>query len=285
MKKYILLIMIICGWYLGGCEKEDAIHVGLEYYGREYDSASSDPVLKYISLYYYKYGKTIILDPDTADYVFNFQSKNKLRIVAMEEARWEKSLEIVKELFLNPYSSKTIKDYFPFNLIIADSIWYTGGLNPAIKEFYSSVNFVAFALDKRKVVLSEDQKYDLSLKMHLTYLSSFCVDNGRWSGLPDAFYKVCEKNYSATDKVFATLEEAYAAGFTKIIKGGSWYPCPSKSEDLQLWVEFMLKTPEDEMTEIVNTYDAMKIKYNAIVEAFTEMGIDYKSLVYKKKNL
>ena len=62
MKKYILLLLI-AGGLLAGCFNEDDIHVEEQSYKRKYDTTSTDPVWKYVSEYYYKYGKLLITDP------------------------------------------------------------------------------------------------------------------------------------------------------------------------------------------------------------------------------
>ena len=57
MKKNILFFVILCMGVFSGCFDEDNIHADLETYWRDYDTLSNDPVLKYVSEYYYKYGK------------------------------------------------------------------------------------------------------------------------------------------------------------------------------------------------------------------------------------
>ena len=129
--------------------------------------------------------------------------------------------------------------------------------------------------------MTEEQKYDFSLQMHLEYLSKFCVNNSMID-IPNTFYAVCEKLYG-TDKVYATLEEAYNVGFVEVVKGGYWYPCPSKKYDLQQWLKFLLITPQTEIKEITEKYTAMRIKYEELSTVIKEMGMDFSNLVYKKK--
>lgn len=71
MKKIIMFVL--SGLLFIGCYENETIHADYMEYGRIYDTTSTDPVLKYISQYYYKFGKLLIVDPDTADYIFNFQ--------------------------------------------------------------------------------------------------------------------------------------------------------------------------------------------------------------------
>ena len=72
MKK--ILMFLLCGLLFIGCFDDETIHADYVAYGRVYDTTSTDPVVKYISQYYYKYNKIIILDPLPGDYMFNFQS-------------------------------------------------------------------------------------------------------------------------------------------------------------------------------------------------------------------
>lgn len=282
MKRIYYILGVLFGvFFFLGCFDDENIHAELEY-GRVYDSTSSDPVIKYISKFYFDYDKEIIIDPDTADYVYNFQNKNDLRIVPLKQERRARALDVVKELFFNSYSAKTIKNYFPVNVLVADSILDYSGWNPKSVDTYSATNFIAFAIDEGKLDLTEEQKYDFSLQMHLEYISKFCVNNDMLD-VPNAFYVVSEKLYDATDKVYATLEEAYNVGFVEIVKGGYWDPCPSKKEDLQQWLKFLLITPQVEIEEIIEKYTAIRIKYEELSTIVKEMGIDFNDLVYKKK--
>lgn len=278
-KLYYLLGVLFGMFLLAGCFDEEDIHVDLEHGSRVYDSTSSDPVQKYLAEFYFDYGKEIILDPEVADYVYNFQNKNDVELVALNKEEWAQALDMVRELFLDSYSVKTKKDFFPVNLIIVDSIKDFSGLSPVMRDMFSSRNFAAFVMDEKKCEMTEEEKEDYSLQMHMAYLSEFCVNNERLL-LKEAFYNVSAALYGLQD-AFPTIEEAYEVGFVQVVQGGWWYPCPSKLEDVEQWIEFLLTTPQEEINEIVEKYDAMRIKYQELLTALKEMGIDYANLVYK----
>ena len=60
MKKIIMFVL--SGLLFIGCYENETIHADYMEYGRIYDTTSTDPVLKYISQYYYKFGKLLIVD-------------------------------------------------------------------------------------------------------------------------------------------------------------------------------------------------------------------------------
>ncbi len=55
-----------------------------------------------------------------------------------------------------------------------------------------------------------------------------------------------------------------------------------KDEDVGTWIRFLIETPDDEIQEIINTYEAMRTKYEILVKALERVGIDYKKLRYTK---
>ena len=55
MKKIIMFVL--SGLLFIGCYENETIHADYMEYGRIYDTTSTDPVLKYISQYYYNFGK------------------------------------------------------------------------------------------------------------------------------------------------------------------------------------------------------------------------------------
>ena len=50
-----------------------------------------------------------------------------------------------------------------------------------------------------------------------------------------------------------------------------------RSEDVGTWIRFLIETPDDEILEIINTYEAMRTKYEILVKALEQVGIDYKN--------
>ena len=283
IKIYYILAFMLGSFLLTSCFDEDPIHAELEHGKRTYDMTSSDPVIKYISEYYFKYDKEIIFDPDTADYVFNFQEKNDLRLVQLDKSRWEEGLEWLKVNFLNYYTPETIKKSFPQSLIVADTVHYLNWSSFVAKDLYVSRNMIAFAFDKGKKNLTGTAKKNLVMSYHTNFIN-FCITYERIV-IGNQFYEIGSKKYGQYEygKQY-TQEEAYVAGFVKVSVGKSFWTdeeytyFPSQADDFSNFLNFLLTGEEDEITRVINTHSAMKIKYDALVSALESGGINYKML-------
>ena len=163
MKKIIMFVL--SGLLVIGCYENETIHADYMEYGRIYDTTSTDPVLKYISQYYYKFGKLLIVDPDTADYIFNFQSKYDVHIVPpkQEGNHIERGLELLKELFLNGYSDQVKQELFPYALIMADTIENT--FKDEYVNIYTADRYIAFLVNDQILDRTEKGKEELSREL------------------------------------------------------------------------------------------------------------------------
>ena len=281
MKAYYILSVMVGCFLFSSCFDEDPVYAELEH-GRMYDTTSSDPVMKYISEYYFKYDKEIIFDPDTADYVFNFQSKNDLKLVQMDKERWGEGLEWVKTNFINYYTSETIMKSFPVFLLVVDTVYYEDWSTLKPTNIYATRNMIAIAVDKGKLDLTGTAKKDLILSYHTSFIN-FCITYGRIN--IDQFYVIGAKKYGQYEygKQY-TKEEAYAAGFLEVSVGKSFWDdeeytyFPSQSSDFEAFLNFLLTGSEEERIELMNTYVAIKTKFEVLINAFESGGIDYKKL-------
>lgn len=291
MKKNILFFVILCMGVFSGCFDEDNIHADLETYWRDYDTLSNDPVLKYVSEYYYKYGKTFIVDPEPRDYVYNFQSKNTYRLVKPKQDKENllAGIALVKDLFINGYSDNVIKNIFPFNIIIADSIvWNPYGEKFELVDIASYRNFVVFSVNDKILNYSEKEKEELSTKWNYEFLLKFCIPNG-FMNLSQDFYKVSGDQYGTYHDGHLPKEEWYKKGFVWAeLMEKSWFYdertyFPSAESDLEHFFTWLLTTSNDEVMEVVQTYSLVALKYELLIGSLENIGIDYKNMGYKSK--
>lgn len=292
--KYILIgIALFSFWQ---CSDEDDITADVVPYRRSYDVNSSDTIMRFVSQYFYKYNHVFITDPDTSDYLYNFERKNPVCIVQPEQTTEHLlyGISYMKELFLDFYPDEFIKNHFPFCLIIADSI----GLNEypnGPRDHYISRNFVALNVGNMTKDYTFEEKKFLSLTMHLEFIVDVLYTYGDGLELTN-FFSPGEKLYSTTtgdwdNKKRWTLEEIYAAGFL-YDEASSYYPYTefvSKTQDLKDWLSFLWgykkdkwsKIP-DNVEELISTYPVMKQKYDVLTKAIKDcIGIDCKDLIYK----
>lgn len=283
MKLHQLIFIILFCISFYNCYKEDDIVTEELAYKREqmYDTNSSNKVIQFVSRYYYQYDRFFITDPDSSDYLYNFGSKNEdLQITPPEqddEHIW-KGIEMVKTLLLNAYSKEFIHDHFPYSLILTDET-----LEPIFElpeDFYVGRYFCMIRIQDLNDMDSEEKAY-ISSKLHeMIWLYIGLYDE--FIKLPAEFYKFGEEYYSFND--FSHLwseDQLYKLGFAKNKLADlevTWLP--SKGEDIGTWIGFLLQTPEDKLQEILNTYEPMRIKYNYLVAALKNAGIDYQKLKY-----
>lgn len=290
--KYTLIGFVLLT--LWECTKEDDITAEIVPYRRTYDIHSSDTVMRFISHYYYKYNHYFITDPDSSDYLYNFERKNPV-FIRMPEQTTEHLLygiSYMKELFLDFYPDEFIKNHFPYSLILADSI----GSGSKEVDLYVARNFVALNIGEMTKNYTFEEKKHLSLKMHIEFLVNILYQYGEGLDL-STFFSPAEKLYSTrtgdydNQKKWKT-EELYAVG---LFYDDSWSPYytefVSKKQDLYDWLSFLWgfkvdkwsKIP-DNVDEMIATYPIMKQKYEALTKALKDgVGVDYKDLVYKEE--
>lgn len=281
MKTFQYILWFIAGILLYSCAKEDAIDSELKTYRRSYDSTSTDPVKKFEADYYYKYDKVFITDVDTVDYLFNFKYKNNIFIEQAEqnETHLLAGIKLMKDLFLDAYTPEFIKEYFPFSLILGDDILDNTGYTTKQVDMFVANSFIALNIGKMTQNLNTGERKQLSAKLHKALLVDICWKNTKSINL-DQFFKHTESTYGKKQNKELSQEELYEAGYINPDPSTFFNTIfPTKNSDIQDWISFILQTPQEELTKIINTYDLMKAKYQSLDEALKNFGIDYRTLI------
>ncbi|MCB6971974.1 MULTISPECIES: hypothetical protein [Butyricimonas] len=301
MKKYLLLSILLGGALLSACFDEDKIHADLGTYKRAYDTTSTDPVWKYVSQYYYKYGKLFITDPDSSDYLFNFQYKFGLKVeqTTQNTEHLLKCIQFVNEMLLDGFSDDFKKTYFPYSIILAKSIVYTGGLTPMDKDIYCTKYHVSLKVNEDVLKMTEVEKEELSAKWNLGFLLDFCAAYGSGFVIPEDFYAVSKEFRGRYQGAQLPKEEWYERGFlTGIVvdhyqpwwstdpnDGYDYTDFPTYDDtDFKYFFTGMLTIPSEELQEIATKYPRVKARLDIIDAELQKIGIDYKNMGYKAKN-
>lgn len=280
------------------CGREEDITAELVPYRRlqDYDVNSPDTVIRFVSRYYDTYGRVFITDPDSTDYLYNFEVKNPVFIAKPEqsEAHLLYGISCMKEFFLDFYPEKFIREHFPFSLMISDSIVVLGGMSPKTVDMYVSRNFVALNVGRKNRDYTFEEKKHLSLSLHIAFLVDILYRYGGWD--LSAFFAPGEKLYATQTGDWdhqkkLKPEELYSAGFFYDQAWTNAYTeFVSKTQDLTDWLSFILGYKEDEYSKIpdnveewIARYPVMKQKYDALAEAIRKyVGVNYKDLIYKE---
>ena len=290
MKSYQFIILILASIFLCNCYKEHEITAEIVPYKREqmYDTNSSDPVLKFVSQYYYRYGHFFITDPDSSDYLFNFGTlKNDDIQLTLPEQKQEhllQGIQMVETLLLDSYNTEFIKKCFPYSIILVDNIvtmdLFTG--EDLTIYYYQGLYYCYFIIQDIQNMNIEEKK-DVAANLN-EYLWTYIGTYENVLSLPAEFYQLGEGLYGTLYEDELTEDAMYGNGFAGNALLGEFsaffLQYPTKEQDIGKWIKFLIQTPDEEIERIINKYEAMKIKYDLLNKALKEMGIDYKKLRY-----
>ncbi len=306
MKKIACCLGI--GLLLAACFEDETIHADYVDYGRGYDTTSTNPVWKYVSQYYYKFGKEIILDPDTSDYMFNFQSKNEVRIVPprQDEAHLSEALQFLREMFLDGYSDHVKEKIFPYAVILGDSIINVSS-EPYVKmDICTATSYVAFLVNDEMIGKTEEEKAELSKQWNITFLN-YCFSKIGWT-VPESFYLYSNEEYglrenwwipvagATEDSEPAPLDVVWERGYPQ----GTWtwqfaedWTAPneygysvasSRASYLEQFIDFLFSTPQEVIDEAIANHEKLRHAHDVLDNALKEdFGIDYRLIGYTIK--
>lgn len=285
--QYIVLACVLLLSFSGCIKDEDPIYAELGGPLRNYDVNSSDPIFKYVSQYYSKYGKEFIVDVDSSDYLYNFISKNRVKMSALEgsTAEIQAYIDFVNDIFLSRYSDVAIKKAFPNSILIANTINDLGRIGDPLVDYFTTNSYFSIALSNRTISsTTPEARAKFAFDINSKFIEQFLYGYNKID--LSHFFAFCDKIYATKEyNVERTLEEAYEMGILEKPYYNKYMNPPytewtSKTKDLQLWITFMINPPSNAQT-LKDTYPVLKAKFDAFAKALSDVGIDHTKLQYK----
>ena len=182
---------------------------------------------------------------------------------------------------LDFYSTDFIKSHFPYSIILVDEMADPVFGLPA--NCYTGRYFCCVTIQDMDN-MSPEEKAFYSAELHEAIWFQIGLYEENFLDLPDGFFTISFEYYNYNN-LFALWprEQHYKIGIARN-KLEQWEATwlPTKGEDVGTWIRFLIETPDDEILEIINTYEAMRTKYEILVKALERVGIDYKKLRYTK---
>lgn len=288
----LLFIFITSSLLLTSCYKEDPIIAEIIDSGLQYDTTSNNPIKRYEAIYFHKYGRKFITNPQISDYIYNFQYKNDIYLAPsiQQQDHLQKGIDLMEELFVSFYHDSIIHGHFPNTLIIADTILKGRPENYKEVKWIMTRNTMILSVGKATHSYTKEDKKLISIEMHIKFLCEKLYQYDHFFQ-PIAFFKLSEDKYGITATKNYSQEELYKEGFVKRKSWGNT-TFPSKLEHLSNWLNFLFLHRQDEwdnnpiseeaFQDVIATYPTMKEKKDHLVKAIqSTLGIDdYRQLIY-----
>ena len=240
--------------------------------------------------FYQKYGVVILTNPDSSDYVYNFNNQNPISLKAPEQEKevLKTGLQFIEEQFLNIYDDNFKKKYFPFTIQLANRIelWILGDYD--LVNAYSSSGFIAIAnINDDLTTLEETTRNNYRGDINQSLWTEYLLKREAWF-VPGAFYEV-SKEYYGDYSLFEsyTVEEgiieARECGFITfdpyMSETEDPEDCllfiPSQEMDVQQYFQFLFSSTKEELDELMEEYPLVEQKYLLLQDAIQkQLDID-----------
>ena len=292
MKTHTKIILLPVSFILlltAACKKEAAINaegIQEQYIMKE----GTTPADTFRYKFFMKYGTKILFEYDRSLYYYTptttMDTSDKIRYI-IDPAQHERALRFFNYQWLRFYPV-TFKDkYLPLYILLADRLVdhinipssTADSIKYAKSNGFSSI--LIAGLGNRFDTMSLAVKNRLRNEIHLQYLYSYLWQGGRID-LPEAFFEPSASYYftaRATPRP-ADLSDYGPAGFVKYGVVGNPTAFPTRAEDVQLFLRFIIEVSQADADSYINTasHAGVKLKYNMLVNYFTNLGIDLRSI-------
>lgn len=222
--------------------------------------------------FYDKYGSIILTNVDSSDYRYNFGSINELTITNAEdnEADYKNAYTIFKEVFLDIYSDKFLKENLCFNIIFCEEIKAKVQYSISNVDFFIGSNFIAISgVNSSLKNISAEDKKSLKNSINVDFWKKIMFEYKHRLGINNEFYNISGKYYSENRGWFDppfTDEEVYDRGFISSIWHSAFH---EQRKDAGIFIEYVLLNDEATMLEKFNEYPLVKKKYYFIKNAIS----------------
>lgn len=277
---YIIPIFLLL---LLACHDEDNIKAELQTGKYNLADDPNDPVQHFIYNLYQKNGVVLVTNPDTSDYLYNFNNPNTIHIVAPKQDKelLHKSIQFISEVFFDLYDDNFKKNYFPFTVLLADEIqwWLFGDYD--LFNAYASTSFVAIAnINDDLSILDEATKRVYRGDINAALWSSYMLPRNAWR-VRGAFYEVSQglhdsylDSYTVEDGILEAREYGFISFDPMTSDTEDPEDCylnfPTMEMDVQLFIQFLFSSTREELDEFMEEYPLIEEKYKILRESIQE---------------
>lgn len=240
--------------------------------------------------FFNKYGTKVLFDFDKVTYFYSptntIDQYDEIRYITNTTLH-ERALRFINIHWLSFYPQEFKQKYLPRYIFIVDR------LVDLVEERIANADSVKYAksnafsyvlaagLGNRFDTMSVETKKRLRSELHYHFLYSF-VHASLKLPFPEEFFEPTKTTYlSARPTPLANDKSDYGpAGF--LIPPGTAKPAafPSRAEDFQLFLKFIIESDQATVDAYINpaAHSKVKQKYNALVNYYNGLGINIRSI-------
>ncbi len=288
MKKISIRILIL--FSLLSCYKKE--HVETEPGEPKYKMENGPHELdRYIYEFYRKYKVFMLYEYATLDWRWDMTSYTDNLLVKQRDKEVVMSaIPYVETVVLNPYSDDFKRRYFPFKILLADSVNYKS-LTREYKDLpvsggtsYMAIGHIRRATDTVSPRTLYRRRGDVAAHIMANHLYALEMID-----FPKAFFEISDNMHGVNmleldenkgkpkEEVdirnygFWTADERYISGKTYMMS-------PDKTYDLWQFVHMITTHDVEEMTAYMKPYKKMQLKYSLLTEYFKKIGVDLQAI-------
>lgn len=282
-----ILIQLVCA----SCYQDEDI-TGEQQMPKYKVEDSSDPADHFIYEFYRNYNSFILYQYEDVDYMWNMSGILPVYLVRQTEpAALNEGIRFMERAFFNYYGDRFKKEYFPFKILMADSVQVvkSGTLYP---NEPASAGLSFLSIGNIRAGISEilkDSLIYLRGEINATFWANAMYDNERFQ-LPEVFWNISGDYYGKNLKNEPENEEIPVLDID-VKKYGFWeqapdnanpkYYCmaPKETQDIYQFIRMITTHTKAEMEALIAPYSKLKDKYYFLINQLKDVyGVDIQAI-------
>ncbi len=291
------ILYILVGFMFASCYKEEDIK-GEMPEPKYHLEDSNDPLDHYIYEFNKENGDYILYNYTANDYVWNMSTLLSVHLVKQpNRVVLRKGISYMRKVLFDDYNTDFKKKYFPFKILMADSIYVEkNGTIYADEASEGGLSFLAIGKIRKGIdTISNDSLLKLKGEVQATFWSRFLYNN-EMLVLPEAYWHISDDYYGVNLKTVDDNSKL-KPDEVDVKKYGFWdrnrasdygvryCMAPDKTLDIYQFIQIIVTHTKDEMDALMAGHDRLKDKYHLLVSQLKNLyGVDIQEIGNSKSH-
>ncbi len=291
------ILYILVGFMFSSCYKEEDIK-GETPEPKYHLEDSDNPLDHYIYEFNKENGNYILYDYTEMDYKWNMSILLDTRLVKQTNREiLEKGIPYMREVLFDDYSTDFKRKYFPFKILMADSIYVEkNGIVYGDEAADGGLSFLAIGKIRSGIdTISNDSLLKRKGEVQATFWAYFLynnemlkLSNAYWN-ISNEYYGVNLKMLDNNSKLKPDEVDVKKYGFwdrNRASDSGERYCiAPDKTLDIYQFIQMIVTHTAEEMEKLMAGYDKLKDKYYLLINQLKDVyGVDIQAIGNSKSH-